>query len=60
MLATTRAGVDAAGQWLRFLIAEFLGAQHRVDGQIVVPGVMGRHPVLLIVEAGVVFEGDLC
>ena len=59
VLASTHARVDTAGQWLRFLIAEFLGEQHRVSGWVEVPGVMGRRPVLLIVEAGEVFEGEL-
>ncbi len=59
MLASTHARVDTAGQWLRFLIAEFLGDQHQVNGRVEVPGVMGRRGVLLIVEAGEVFEGEL-
>lgn len=49
---------DAAPQWLRFLVAEFLG-RHRLDGQLTLPGWPGRPGVLLIVEASDVFEGDL-
>lgn len=58
-LLSTRANVDAAAQWLRFLMAEFLEGSHRLDGWIDVPGPMGRGSTLLIVEAGDVFEGDL-
>lgn len=59
VLVPTRASSEAAGQWLRFLIAEFLGGSHRVDGWIDVPGPVGRGSSLLIVEADDVFEGDL-
>ena len=59
VLVPTRASPEAAGQWLRFLIAEFLGTTHRVDGWVDVPGPVGRASTLLIVEAGEVFEGDL-
>ncbi len=58
VLAPNRARVDAAGQWLRFLIAEFLGT-HRLDGCVEVPGARGRGPVLLIVEGDDVFEGEV-
>lgn len=51
------ANVDTVGQWLRFIITEFLGDVHRVDGWIGVPGQLGRGSCLLIVEAGDVFEG---
>lgn len=59
VLAPSRARVDAAGQWLRFLIAEFLGAPHRLDGCVEVPGSRGRGPVLLLVDGDEVFEGEL-
>jgi hypothetical protein len=59
VLATSRTRVEAVGQWLRFLITEFLGDRHRLDGCIEVPGPLGRRPVLLIVEQGEVFEGEL-
>lgn len=59
VLASPCIGVDTAGQWLRFLIAEFLDDRHQVNGWVVVPGVLGRRPVLLIVETGEVFEGEL-
>ena len=59
VLVPTRAVAEAAGQWLRFLIAEFLGDSHRVDGWVSVPGPLGRASTLLIVEAGDVFEGEL-
>ena len=59
VLASPRARVDTAGQWLRFLIVEFLSDRHQVSGWVVVPGVTGRRPLLLIVEAGEVFEGEL-
>lgn len=49
----------AAGQWLRFLIAEFLGESHQVDGSLDVPGPFGLGASLLIVEGGEVFEGEL-
>ncbi|UUZ60517.1 hypothetical protein [Nocardioides sp. B-3] len=51
------ANVDTAGQWLRFIIREFLGDAHRVDGWVGVAGPLGRGACLLIVEAGDVFEG---
>lgn len=57
VLRPLAATVDAAGQWLRFIITEFLGDAHRVDGWIGVPGPLGRGASLLIVEAGDVFEG---
>lgn len=56
VLVPQGANVDTAGQWLRFLIDEFLGDAHRVDGWIGVPGPRGRES-LLIVEASDVFEG---
>jgi hypothetical protein len=59
VLVPTRAVSEAAGQWLRFLIAEFLGGSHRVNGRVSVPGSLGRASMLLIVEAGDVFEGEL-
>jgi hypothetical protein len=59
VLVPTRAVAEAAGQWLRFLISEFLGDGHLVDGWISIPGPIGRAAVLLIVEAGDVFEGEL-
>jgi hypothetical protein len=59
VLVPTRTVAEAAGQWLRFLISEFLGDSHRVDGWISVPGPIGRAAALLIVEAGDVFEGEL-
>lgn len=59
VLAPTRAGSACAAQWLRFLVAEFLGDRHRLDGWLSVPGPPGLGGVLLIVEAGDVFEGDL-
>jgi hypothetical protein len=58
VLVSTRAVAEAAGQWLRFLITEFLGESHRVDGWVSVPGPLGRASTLLIVEAGDVFEGS--
>lgn len=57
VLASTDGPAELAGQWLRFLIDEFLGEQHRVDGWVEVPGVVGAAGVLLIVEGSVVFEG---
>jgi hypothetical protein len=59
VLVPTRASPESAGQWLRFLIAEFLRGGHRVDGWIDVPAPIGRGSSLLIVEADDVFEGDL-
>ena len=59
VLAASRTRVEAVGQWLRFLISEFLGDRHRIDGCIEVPGPLGRGPVLLIVEGSEVFEGEL-
>jgi hypothetical protein len=59
VLVPTRAVGPAAGQWLRFLIAEFLGDTHRIDGSIEVPASFGRGSSVLIVEAGEVFEGEL-
>jgi len=59
LLVPTRAIGQAAGQWLRFLIAEFLDDSHRVDGWVSVPAPLGRASTLLIVEAGEVFEGEL-
>ena len=58
VLVPTRAVAPAAAQWLRFLICEFLGDSHRLDGWISVPGPIGRASALLIVEAGDVFEGE--
>ena len=57
VLVPPRAGWEAAGQWLRFLIAKFLSEGHRVDGWVEVPGPVGRGSSLLIVEGGDVFEG---
>ena len=59
VLVPSQAVAEAAGQWLRFLIGEFLGERHRVEGWVSVPGPIGRAAALLIVEAGDVFEGDL-
>lgn len=59
VLVSTPSRAPAAGQWLRFLIGEFLGDLHRVDGWIHVPGPFGRGPSLLIVEASDVFEGEV-
>ncbi len=57
-LAPARVGVDAAGQWLRFLIAEFLGARHHVVGRVEVPGGRGRRSLLIMVEGNDVFEAE--
>jgi hypothetical protein len=57
VLQPTRTAVAAAGQWLRFLMTEFLADRHRVDGWLEVPGPFGRGSSLMIVEAGDVFEG---
>lgn len=58
VLATSRPGQEVAGQWLRFLITEFLVDRHRVDGWVrVPPPLVGPGASLLIVEAGDVFEG---
>ena len=59
VLVSTGAARQSAGQWLRFLIAEFLGGSHRIDGWIPVPGPIARGSSLLIVESDDVFEGDL-
>lgn len=58
MLVPPAAG-DVADQWLRFLLIEFLAERHRVDGWIDVPGPLGRPSVVLIVEAGEVFQGEV-
>lgn len=50
---------DVAGQWLRFLITEFLAERHRVDGRLDVPAPVGRPSTVLIVEAGEVFQGEV-
>ena len=55
-------GGEVVGQWLRFLITEFLGDRHRVDGWLDVPGPLERAAAVstvLIVEAGEVFEGEM-
>ena len=57
LLVPTRSRLAAAGQWLRFLVSEFLSGRHRVDGSVQVPGAMGCGPVLLIAEGDDVFEG---
>ncbi len=59
VLVPSRASSEVAGQWLRFLVSEFLGDSHRVDGWVEVPGPIGRASSVLIVDAGDVFEGDL-
>ncbi len=59
LLRSHRLGSEAVGQWLRFLIAEFLADDHRVDGWVEVPATIGRGSSVLIVEAGDVFEGEL-
>lgn len=59
VLVSARPGIEAAGQWLRFLLAEFLAGPRRVEGWVRVVGIPGRRPALLIVEAGEVFEGQL-
>lgn len=59
VLASSRVGQESAGQWLRFLISEFLTHGHRVDGRVEVPGSLCRGSSLLIVEAGEVFEGEI-
>lgn len=48
----------AAGQWLRFLLAEFLGGHH-LTGVLEVPGPVGGTRILLIVEGDDVFEGEV-
>ena len=53
------AGGEVVAQWLRFLITEFLGERHRVDGWLDVPGPLARVSTVLIVEAGDVFEGEV-
>lgn len=55
----SRVGPDAAAQWLRFLITEFLGDGHRVDGWVNLPGMLGRRSTVLMVEASDLFEGAL-
>lgn len=53
---------EVVGQWLRFLITEFLGERHRVDGWLDVPGPPERAATastVLIVEAGEVFQGEV-
>ncbi|PUA82414.1 hypothetical protein [Nocardioides currus] len=59
VIVPTRAVVTSAGQWLRFLVGELIGDRHRVDGWVRIPGPPGRAGVLLIVEQGEVFEGEL-
>lgn len=59
VLVPTRMAAEAAGQWLRFMVGEFLGERHRLDGRLVVPGLRARGSTLLIVEAGEVFEGEV-
>ena len=58
VLVATHTATEVVGQWLRFLMAEFLGDRHRVDGWVTVPSPpSGPGESLLIVEAGDVFEG---
>ena len=59
VLVPPHGGGEAVGQWLRFLVTEFFGAAHRVDGWLDVPGPLGRGSTLLIVEAGDVFVGEV-
>lgn len=59
VLVPPHTGGEVVGQWLRFLLAEFLGGTHRVDGWLDVPGPLGRPATLLIVEAGEVFQGEV-
>jgi hypothetical protein len=47
-----------AAQWLRFLVATFLSARHRVGGGVVVP-VRGGGSEVVLVDGGDVFEGVL-
>lgn len=46
----------AAAQWMRFLLATFLGNRHRVHGGARVR-VRGRPPELVMVDGDEVFEG---
>ena len=57
VLSPARGSTESPGQWLRFLITEFLAGRHRVDGWVSVPGPAFCAATLLIVEAGDVFEG---
>lgn len=58
ILAADQTVVEVAGQWLRFIMTEFLGDRHRVDGWVKVPLPRQRPGAsVLIVEAGDVFEG---
>lgn len=50
---------DVSAQWLRFLIDEFLAERHCVDGWLDLPGPLGRPSIMLIVEAGEVFLGEV-
>ena len=62
LLVVAVVGGEVVGQWLRFLIAEFLGDRHRVDGWLDVPVPLERAAAVstvLIVEAGEVFEGEV-
>ncbi|QIK74332.1 hypothetical protein [Nocardioides piscis] len=59
VLAAPRPGITVAGQWLRFLLEEFLPQPGRLSGWVLVVGTPGRRPGLLMVERGDVFEGQL-
>lgn len=59
VLVPTRSAAEGAGQWLRFIVGEFLEDRHRLDGRVEVPGIRGRGSTLVIVEAGEVFEGEV-
>ncbi len=59
VLASPPPGPEAVGQWLRFLLAEFLTDDYRLDGRVEVVGGLGTRSILLIVEGRDMFEGDL-
>ena len=58
LLVPTRSRLDAAGQWLRFLVSEFLCGRHGLDGCVQVPAILGQRRVVLIAEGERVFEGS--
>ncbi len=59
VLVSSPVAPEAAGQWLRFLLAEFLTDDYRLDGWAEVPDTLGTRSGLLIVEGRDVFEGEL-
>lgn len=59
LLVPTHFRLEVAGQWLRFLVSEFLCGRHSLEGSVQLPAAPGRPPAVLIAEGDHVFEGEV-